>query len=62
MEALMDSNVYIYRAVKNSSYHVKAWRLLEEFSAWVTPTLVLHEVVWALHELLGLEPTLGQGS
>ncbi|MEM0024301.1 MAG: hypothetical protein QXJ99_01785 [Thermofilum sp.] len=45
MEVVVDSNVYIYRAVKNSSYHAEVWRLLEEFSAWVTPTLVLHEVV-----------------
>lgn len=62
MEALVDSNVYVYRALKDSAYHAKARELLEELLAWVTPTLVIHEVVWTLHELLGRRPTLEYSS
>lgn len=58
MEALVDSNVYVYRAIEDSLHHARARELLEELSGWVVPVLVLHEVIWTLHELLGRGPTL----
>ncbi len=58
MEALVDSNVYVYRAIRDSAHHLEARKFLEELSVWITPTLVFHEVIWALYELLGRENAL----
>ena len=58
MSAVIDSNVYVYRAIEDSQYHDASRMLLERLSRWLTPTIVLHEVVWTLLELVGRERAL----
>lgn len=49
----MDSNVLIYRAVEDSEFHVEAKRVLDRLDRWIVPTIVVHETLWGLRELLG---------
>ncbi len=58
MSAVVDSNVYVYRAIEDSEYHERSRELLDALSRWVTPTLVVHEVVWTLSELVGRRAAL----
>ena len=58
LSAIIDTNVYIYRAIRDSEFHNKSKELLNSLSKWITPTIVIHEVVWTLSELIGRENTL----
>ena len=58
LSAVVDTNVYVYRAIKDSRYHDESRDLLDSLSKWITPTIVVHEVVWTLLELVGRENTL----
>ena len=58
MSAVVDSNVYVYRAIEDSVHHETSKELLNALSHWVTPTLVIHEVVWTLSELVGRQAAL----
>ncbi|RLE42563.1 PIN domain nuclease [Candidatus Woesearchaeota archaeon] len=58
MDAVVDTNVFVYRAIKNSEYHEESRNLLKSVPKWIVPTIVIHEVVWVLQELLGREKAL----
>jgi len=58
LSAVIDSNVYVYRAIEDSVHHERSKELLNTLSRWVTPTLVVHEVVWTLSELVGRQAAL----
>jgi len=58
MKVVLDTNFFIYRAIKDSVHHEAAKELLEEVEIWVVPTIVVHELVWGLGELLGKEKAL----
>jgi len=58
VSAIVDTNVYVYYAIKSSKYHKRSKELLNKLSKWGTPTVVVHEVIWTLYELLGRERTL----
>jgi len=58
LSAVIDSNVYVYRAIEDSEHHERSRELLNALSRWITPTLVVHEVAWILSELLGRQATL----
>jgi len=56
--AVIDSNVYVYRAIKDAIYHIQSKNVLDKLSQWLTPSIVIHEVVWTLNELIGRQSTL----
>ncbi|MFN3805168.1 MAG: PIN domain-containing protein [Pyrobaculum sp.] len=56
MRVVVDSNVY--RALRDQVHHNAAREILEELSEWITPTLVIYEVVWTLRNKLGNDPAL----
>jgi len=58
LSAIVDTNVYVYRAIEDSQYYNKSKELLDSLSKWITPTMVVHEVVWTLLELVGRKNTL----
>ena len=58
MYAVIDSNVYVYRAIEDSEYHRISGELLNTLSKWITPTIVVHEVTWTLMELIGRKNTI----
>ena len=53
MDTVIDTNVFVYRAIKDSEYHESSRSLLASIPKWLVPTIVVHEVVWVLGELLG---------
>ncbi|MCD6458049.1 MAG: PIN domain-containing protein [Thermoproteales archaeon] len=53
MDTMIDTNVFVYRAIKDSEYRESSRSLLDSIPKWLVPTIVVHEVVWVLGELLG---------
>jgi len=53
--SVIDTDVYVYRALKDSEYHEASKRVLRRVPKWFTPTIVLHELIWVLSELLSRE-------
>jgi len=58
LSAVVDANVYVYRAIEDSEHHERSRELLDALSKWVTPTIVVHEVFWTLLGLVGRERAL----
>ncbi|RLE76494.1 MAG: PIN domain nuclease [Thermoprotei archaeon] len=58
MDVIVDTNVFVYRAIKDSEHHEKSKKLLKSIPKWIIPTIVIHETVWTLHELLGRDKTM----
>ena len=58
MSAVIDTNVFVYRAIEDSEYHQESRNLLNSIQKWIIPTIVIHETIWILQELLGREKAL----
>lgn len=53
MEAVIDTNVFLYAAVEEMPRHKEAFELLHSPSLekWIVPTIVIYEVVWNFRKL-----------
>jgi predicted nucleic acid-binding protein len=53
MEAVIDTNVFLYAAVEEMPRHREAFELLHSPSLekWTVPTIVIYEVVWNFRNL-----------
>ncbi len=50
--AVIDTSVLYAYLVEDDPLHVKAVKLLDAIEEWVIPTIVVHELVWALRKHL----------
>lgn len=50
--AIIDTSVLYAYLVEDDPLHVKAAKLLDTIEEWVIPTIVVHELVWALRKHL----------
>ena len=58
MKAVIDTNVLVYRAIKDSKNHIKALNIMNKLEEWIVPPIVIHELVLVLSELLSMKEAL----
>ena len=50
-QAVIDTNIYIHAIVEESSLNVKAKETLDKIETWLTPIIVVYELVWVFRKL-----------
>lgn len=53
MEAVIDTNVFLYAAIEEMPFHEEALELLNSpiLKKWIVPTVVVYEIVWNFRKL-----------
>lgn len=52
MRLLPDTNVLIYDTIEDSEHYDKAAKIIDEAKEVIIPSLVIHEYVWAMFEIV----------
>lgn len=50
-QAIIDTNVYVHAIVEDSPLNIKAKEALDMVETWLTPIIVVYELVWVFRKL-----------
>ncbi len=46
MEAVIDTNVFLFDTFEDSEFHIEAVTTLDSIAKWHLPSIIFHELIW----------------